>query len=347
MIFTALFTNLDGIIKAENIDAGIFERFFSAYEGDEEVIITKKEYDEISKFFPGRVKRLGGNAANASVALSEISIQSVLSMPSRNPEIVKFVPDHVRIVCGKSLSRADKCVREGDDVFEHIIIETDEGRKILTYDRMSSELRLDKDFWGMIRKAELIYISGFHLVLPEYTERIKEVCDMLAECNARVWLEAGSMNKSMYHAIKLLLDSQVITHFGMNDSEALRLAKYYGVDTGERLRACSELAENMFREHNIHVSVHARDFRMFADKDIKKYAKACKLSIDICARMSAGWKSAHFVKSGIKPERHGDVMIIPTLINPEPVVITGMGDRAAITEFVFSNGIYGNAIKNK
>ncbi|HDD45905.1 MAG TPA: hypothetical protein ENG42_00370 [Candidatus Aenigmarchaeota archaeon] len=339
MILCALFTNWDRIIKSklENIPTKL-RYFFKVKDGDEEVTIDKKVYDYLREKFSKSERRIGGNAGNASIALAKLSIPSVLSMPIRPKSLIHELSGlPIKVAKGKRFERPEKCVRS-DPEFEHFIFELNGCRKILTYDRMSNELWLDEDFWNNIKRAKLLYISGFHLVHEKYRKRIEYICDILSEFKGKVWLEVGTGTSSMNFALRRMLDNQIITHIGMNDIEAGEIKRNMKVHG-----SLEELASYISKEYGIHVTIHSREARIVADSNVKRYLPSVELSIKVCAALSMGGIErindiSMLTLSNVRKVITQKLAVLPTYINETPLQLTGLGDASSIIEFALVNG---------
>ncbi|NOX71780.1 MAG: hypothetical protein GXO64_03725, partial [Candidatus Micrarchaeota archaeon] len=168
-IFTGFFNNWDSIVNLSDINMGSWDKKYEylkkalSSEDDNETIISEDEFT----FLDGLIKKKrtipGGNGLNASIGLAKAGIRPIMSCPSRTIGMLsELSSNNILITEGNNIISPEKA-KANDTCPEHIIIEDGSARHIFTYDPISLDFRIDYDFISNLRRADLLWISGFHL----------------------------------------------------------------------------------------------------------------------------------------------------------------------------------------
>lgn len=348
-IFVSLFVHWDLITKTfpkavpirpkkETLDSLEEINWILQQKGDLEFPITQKLFNAL-KSVPGEL-RIGGNAGNASVSLGELGISSILSSPIRPASLMKKLSEYpIKVIADGKEVRPFQSIRS-DPEFTHIILEQRNCRKIFTYDLMVKELWLDYDFWNPPKDPDLLFLSGFHLVESNWKEKVKFIRDILENRKYKTHLELAYGRKNTKSIIHELLSYHCVDSLGLNQDE-LWILGHESRDTEEIKSFCLEFLKDFSLQR---LCLHSKNYRMvFFKNDFKKNFNASKLSVEICAAKTFGKISEKTLEmarklkfSGVKTEKGKNYFLLPTLKNPNPELVTGLGDTAGITEFVFS-----------
>ena len=349
-IYTSLFVHWDLIAKtklktkpvkpcSEKLTRPQEISYVLKQEGDKEYPITEELFNTVKEKLKGEM-RIGGNAGNASVSLGELSIPSVLSSPIRPKSLMRKLSEYpIKLISNNKETKPVLCSRK-DPEFIHIIFEEKNQRKIFTYDPMCEELWLDYDFWPAVKNADLLFLSGFHLVDRKYEKNLKYILDILQERKYKTHLELAHGKKDTHLIIKKLLDYDCVDSLGLNQDELYVLGL-----KSKSIEDIKLFCSGFMKEYNVQrLCIHTSEYRLvFFRKNPEKNLKASQLSSLVCAAKTTGniknlRKASLFGNSEIKPEKGKNYFLLPVKKNPNPKIITGLGDTAGITEFVFSMG---------
>ncbi len=273
-MYLGLFTHFDRIVKYNKRvekflkETGFFDRFLEGYlEGGKEFLISKEEF-EILRKLKGK-RRIGGNAGNAAQFLSFNGIKTILSVPFRPKSLMKMLGRNVYVVCNKEIREARRCWRKDPEI-EHIIVEKGETRVIFTYDPVSENFILDKEFWEFISKP--LFISGFHVVYPNIKniEKTKEISDAIYDKEIITWLELGGPLRNMRVHLRILMENEFVRFIGMNDKEA----RIFSRDVFEIPKILYERGKYCF--------IHSKDFWILSSE--RKIDK--KVFLEISRRLN-------------------------------------------------------------
>jgi ADP-dependent phosphofructokinase/glucokinase len=192
--FIGLSANWDLVIRQAPPD--FLNKFFKDKK-DSEQSVSRELHSKISSILSNPQRIMGGNAGNAAVTLSELGIPCVLSCPARPPSLMRELSRHrISLMSGGRECSPLKCSRP-DDEPEHIIFEMDGYRKIFNFDTVQEKFLLDHDFWGYIKNANYLFLSGFHLIPERHKKRMKEIADSLEKRRFKVHMEIGYGKKSL------------------------------------------------------------------------------------------------------------------------------------------------------
>ena len=334
--FLGLFAHWDVVTRQE--PPKFLGKYFSA-KSDSEIFIAKNLHSRISSSLSNPQRIIGGNAANAAVALSELDIPCVLSCPARPKNLMAELSKHrIFLMSGGRETSTLRCARPEEEP-EHMIFERECYRKIFNYDTVERSFLLDQDFWDSIGDASYMFLSGFQTIPERQKKKVKEIADLLEKRRFKVHLELGYGKNLMKYAIKKLVERNCIDSIGMNETELPIL--------GIKERAPKETAESMvlfMAENGLErMSLHTREYRISVfRKDSERNEKAAELSIQACAAKALGGIRENMRKAGtapfsrVRPLKGEDFFIIPTRIVEKPKIIVGLGDAAAVTDSFYA-----------
>jgi len=349
-VFLGLFTNLDSVIR--DFDISKFEGIKPSQptgsilnkkgevlqvlkqNQDSEHIITKEIFDFLKTKFLGEIK-IGGNAGNAALALSELGIPCVLSCPLRSKSITDMLSKYkgIKLASERGFSYPNKAI--SDDIeYEHFSFEGKKHRKIFTFDPMVHELTLDRNFWDRIKEAKIVWLCGFHLVSPEHKNKIDHISDILQETKSRVHLELGQGTETIRYAISKMIDKGVVQSLGMNEIET----KFIGF-RGEPLENTDFFSEFLKTKGIERLTVHSVKYRLtFFREDMDKNLKAGEYSMKVSAAKVSGSikknleKVSGLGRRNVKKIRGEDFVLVPAYKAKVTESITGIGDTASIAD---------------
>jgi ADP-dependent phosphofructokinase/glucokinase len=261
-----------------------------------------------------------------------------VSFPSRSRKLMQFSPKF-RVVEGESLKTPIEAVRLIDQDYEHIIVEMEKTRQILSWDPISSQGVFDTDFLNFAANssnADLLLLAYAHLILPSYKKKTDDITDLLKTKRPKVHLEIGLGSKeSMEYAMKHFSDNQLADSWGMNEMEC---KEYLNSGTIE-LDDMKEAALRAMEEYNVdRICVHTPEFSFVVSKyDIEREYRALVTASIFAAARTFGDINLGVAKSlpsttvESKKERIGNYSfcLVPCLVNKFPKVLTGIGDSFA------------------
>lgn len=353
-IFLGLFTNLDSVIK--DYDTGEFKGiepvkpsneillepgevlYVLKQKHDSEHLINKKLFEFLKKNFRGK-RKIGGNAGNASLILSELGTPSFLSCPTRPKSIMKILGKHKGIkVAGERVFLNPLDAARKDPEYEHLCFEGRDYRKIFTFDPVSYECMLDEYFWKKIKLADILWLCGFHLVSWKYRKKVDMVADMLAEAKCKVHLELGEGTETIRYAVKRLTDRGVLNSLGMNECET----RFLGFE-GNPIKDTEFFTEFLKDSCLERLTVHSKQYRItFFRKDREKNLKAGEESVKVSAAKTFGnikenlGRVSKLERYKLKKLESKNFVIIPACVTPRPKFLTGLGDACSVVDAVIS-----------
>ena len=345
-IFTGFFDNWDSVSRFGDVD---FRQWIGKYKKlrkylemheDTETLIDEKEFRFLDSIIKKRERFLGGNGANAAVALSEAGIKPVMSCPARTEYILSELSlKGILMAEGDIIVPPEKASLNNKE-YEHISIENEGYRHIFTYDPIAFEMDIDYNFISALKMADLLWISGFHLANRSAKSRIDEIADDLEDRIFLTHLEVGNGTDMMEYAIARLTAKHAINSIGFNYSEL----SYFGIMPEEvlledGLRMISE------RYGIENVMLHTPDFvAVYSEKADDNMIKYIKNAIGLSAAKSFGIISRKTIKlaeelkvSDIKSVKSRNFFLLPTKINHSPLKKTGLGDAFSALAFYYSS----------
>ncbi len=322
--------------------------------GGKEYLISKEVYDKLNSIFRFEEKRLGGNGCNMGLALYELGLVPLVSYPFRPPNLMLKSPDF-KVACKDGFRRPKQAIRHGDPEYDHLIFEYKEdpekgiyisGRHILSWDLMSFYGVFDEDFFVYAFNKEYTDILVFayaHLLLPSYKEKTREIADRLSEKKRpKVHFELGQGSyESVKYAIKVFSDNQCTDSWGLNEKECVQ---YFNAES-ESLGDLKDAAFEAVKKYGLdRVCVHTSTYAFSISKfDVKREMEALLKACMVATAKTMGSvrenleKTLSLSTSEVKPEREKledsyNFCVIPTYKNPNPKILTGLGDAFAAVQ---------------
>ncbi len=333
--FLGLFAHWDTIAKQE--PPGFLDKYFKT-KTDSEHYVSKNLHKKISSTLENPMRVIGGNAANASVTLSDIGIPSVLSCPLKSKNLMSELSKHkIYIICNGKERSPKGCSRRDLDP-EHIIFEQEGYRKIFYHDTMHMNFLIDSDFWDSIKNANYLFLSGFHGIPEKHKQKMNKIADFLENRKFKAHLELGYGKGLMRYAIKTLLDRNCIDSIGMNETELGIL----GIKEKEPKETAEGMLSFLEKSGLERMGLHTREYRLSVFRKPERNLKAAEFSIQVCAAKALGGimenmgKAKSVPYSQVRPFKSGNFFITPTRIAENPKIIVGMGDAAAVTDSFYA-----------
>jgi len=310
--------------------------------GGKEFLISDSVYNRLNQFFSKRKFRIGGNGFNMGNMLLLSGFKPVVSFPVRSVRLMENSPE-LKVVSGERLIRPKESVRFNDQDYDHIIIELEDSRHILTWDPMVSQGIFDYDFLKFAcdrDNIDILVLAYAHLLLPEYKNRTDEIAEFLGIKRPKVHLEFGLGSKeSMKYALEKFSEKQCCESLGLNEKEC----KLYFNSASENKKDLIEAALNAMKEYNVErICVHAQEFVFSISKyELMKEYKALVAGCLFAAARTFGelkLKVAKSLPTTYEPEKGKiegyNFCLVPCLINKFPKVLTGIGDSFAAIQAV-------------
>jgi ADP-dependent phosphofructokinase/glucokinase len=308
-----------------------------------EYLISEDVYEKINMLFPKREIRFGGNGFNMGNMLFLSGLKPVISYPSRSKRLIEASPD-IDIVVDGSLKKPKEAVRFLDPDYDHIIIELENNRHILSWDPSTSQGLFDYDFLKYAtttKNIDLLIISYAHMLLPKYKKKTEEIIDLLKdEDRPKMHMELGLGSKeSVEYAMKKFSESNYCDSWGMSEEEC----KVYLKSPSDSIEDMKEAALNAIKEYNVdRICVHTHNFAFVVSKYAmaKEYRALTAACVYAAARtfgelrldQAKGLPTA----AELMKEKMGkyNFCLVPCLFNNFPKVLTGIGDGFAAIQAV-------------
>ena len=310
--------------------------------GGKEFLISQEVYNRLNQFFMKREFRMGGNGYLMGDMLLLSGLVPIVSYPTRSEKLMKSSTE-LKVVVGNDLKRPKESIRIADPDYDHIIIELENSRHILSWDPPASEGIFDNDFLNFSSRVEnidILILSYAHLLLPSYKKRTDEIIELLNGNRPKVHLEFGlGSNESMKYAMKEFSEKKSCESWGMNEMEC---KAYLGANSN-RLEDLKESALNAIKEYNVdRICVHTPEFAFsISQYDMNKEYRTLVISCLLAAARTFGdlkLKVAQNLPTVMEPvkEKIGsyNFCLAPCLINKFPKVLTGIGDSFAAIQAV-------------
>ncbi len=308
-----------------------------------EHLISKDTYEKLNSLFKKRKKCLGGNGNNMGRILFELGLRPLVSYPCR-PRKLMLASPNFKVALENKLVNPKKAIREKDPNYEHIIFQFKDYRKIFSWDLMSFKGIFDYDFlkFACNKKFTDILILGFaHLILPKYKKRIDEIVDFLSINKPKVHLEFGvGCKKSMEYAIKKFSDNNCVDSFGLDEKECIIYFKAKSNSKEDLIEATLSAIEKYGVKR---ICLHTSNFALSISKN--SFSKEFESLSTACLVASAKTfgklnfrkaRNLQISKENVVKKRIDgyNFCFLPTLKNPEPKIITGVGDFFAAVQAV-------------
>lgn len=318
--------------------------------GGKEYLISRKVYDELNSVFKFEEKRLGGNGYNMGLTLYELGLIPLVSYPFRPLNLMLKSPDF-KVASKDGFRKPKQATRRGDPEYDHLVFEYKEdpekgiytsGRHILSWDLMSFYGVFDEDFfiYAFDREYTDILIFAYaHLLLPNYKEKTREISDRLSEKKRpKVHFELGQGSyESVKYAIKVFSDSQCTDSWGLNEKECIQ---YFNAES-EDLEDLKDAAFEAVKKYGLdRVCIHTSTYVFSISKfDVKREMEALLKACMVSTAKTMGSVKENLEKtlglptSKIKPEKGKlegyNFCVVPAYKNPNPKILTGLGDAFA------------------
>ena len=314
--------------------------------GGKEFLVTEDVYNRLNQFFLKRETRIGGNGFNMGNMLLLTGLTPVVSYPSRSKKLTEVSPKF-DIVIGDKLEKPKKSTRLADPDYDHIIIELENSRQILSWDPIASQGLFDYEFLKYATNSDnidLLLLSYAHMLLPEYKKKTDDIIEKLRDNRPKVHLEFGSGSKeSMDYAMKKFSENKSCESWGMDEVECKTHlgAKSYEKDD------MKEAVLNAIKEYNVdRICIHTPDFAFV----VSKHEMAVEYRALITANLFAAARTFGKINLELakqlpttfeaEKEKIGEYnyCLVPCLINKFPKILTGIGDSFAAIQTVKALG---------
>jgi len=348
-----------GQVVLDSLEEALYTLEEALRYGGKEFLISKEVYDELNSFFSSRERRLGGNGCNMGRTLYELGLNPLVSYPCRPVKLMLKSPDF-KVACKDGFRTPKQANRVEDPEYDHLIFEFKEdqqkeiyvsGRHILSWDLMSFYGMFDEDFfvYAFNQKYTDILIFGYaHLLLPSHKEKTREIADRLEEGRRpKVHFEFGQgSEESLRYAMKIFADKQCTDSWGLNEKECVQ----YFFAESEKLEDLEESVLEAIKKYGLNrICVHTPNFAfsIFRRGDPRREMEALRRGCLITAALTMGGIKENLV-SGInlpkteveakteKIEAGYTLCLVPAYSNPNPKVLTGLGDAFSAVQAVIS-----------
>ncbi len=310
--------------------------------GGKEFLITEDVYNRLNQFFLKREFRIGGNGFNMGNMLFLSGLTPVVSFPARTKRLMEASPAF-KVVLNDELKKPKEAMRIADVDYDHIIIELENSRHILSWDPITSQGLFDYDFLKFASDEEnidIMILAYAHLLLPEYKKKTDGIIDLLGMRRPKIHLELGlGCKDSMKYAMEKFSDNKHCESWGMDEKEC---QIYLGAESDD-MKDLKEAALNAIKEYNLdRICVHTPEFAFSVSKYdlVKEYRSLIIACLYAAARTFGGLnlKVAKTLPTTLEPvkEKIGDYnfCMVPCLINKFPKILTGIGDGFAAVQAV-------------
>jgi len=285
---------------------------------------------------------MGGNGYNMGNMLFLSGLIPVVSYPIRSKKLMESSPEF-KVVLNGELKKPTEAIRITDPDYDHIIIELENSRHILSWDTMTSQGIFDYDFLKFASNSEnidILILAYAHLLLPDYKKKTDEIIDFLSKKRPKTHLEFGlGCKDSMKYAMEKFSENKCCESWGLDEIEC----ETYLNAKSENKDDLIESALNAIKEYNIdRICVHTPEFVFSISKydTMKEYRALITACLFAAARTFGDLKLkiAKTLPTTYEPfkEKIGEYnfCLVPCLINKFPKVLTGIGDSFAAIQAV-------------
>jgi ADP-dependent phosphofructokinase/glucokinase len=231
-----------------------------------------------------------------------------------------------------------------DPDYDHMILELENSRHILTWDPSASQGLFDYDFLNYAtttKNIDLLIIAYAHMLLPEYKKKTDEIIDLLNdEDRPKIHMDFGLGSKeSMEYAFKKFSENGYCESWGMNEEEC----KVYLKSPSDSVQDMKEAALDAIKEYNVdRICVHTHDFAFVVSKYemAREYRALTAACLYAAARTFGEIKLERAKKLPTDAQEMKEKIgkysfcLVPCLINKFPKVLTGIGDSFAAVQAV-------------
>ncbi|NIO44649.1 MAG: hypothetical protein GTN36_03805 [Candidatus Aenigmarchaeota archaeon] len=307
-----------------------------------EFLISENVYNRLNQFFLKREFRIGGNGYNMGNMLFLSGLIPIVSYPIRSKKLMEKSPKF-KVVLKDELKKPVEAIRITDPDYDHIIIELENSRHILSWDPMTSEGVFDYDFLRFASNSnniDVLVLAYAHLLLPEHKKKTEEIIGLLSKKRPKIHLEFGlGCEDSMKYAMEKFSENKYCESWGFNEVEC----KTYLNAKSENKDDLVESALNAIKEYNIErICVHTPEFVFSISKyDIMKEYRALITACLFAAARTFGdlkLKIAKTLPTTYEPVKEKiekyNFCLVPSLINKFPRVLTGIGDGFAAIQAI-------------
>jgi ADP-dependent phosphofructokinase/glucokinase len=173
------------------------------------------------------------------------------------------------------------------------------------------------------------------LLLPEYKKRTDIIVEALENKRPKIHLEFGlGCEKSMTYAMEKFTEYAACDSWGLNEKEC----KIYLKASSENKKDLIESALKAVKEYNLkRICIHSSRFAFSISKyNIKKEIEALATACFVAGLKTFDKKSLRLQKSPpIKKKLDNcNFCLVPSLYNPSPKKLTGIGDVFASIQAV-------------
>ena len=339
-----------GVVLLESMEEVAYTLDEAFRKGGGEFLISKKVYDKLNSIFSFSERRIGGNGFNMGKALHELGLTPLVSFPCRPLKIMINSP-RVKVACKDGLKLPNQAIRIEDPEYDHLIFEFKEnpkkgvyisGRHILSWDLMSFYGKFDEEFFDYAfnkKYTDILIFAYAHLLLPVYKEKTKEIADRLEEGRKpKVHFEFGQGSmESLKYAIKIFSDKQCTDSWGLNEKECVQ---YFGAES-ENLEDLKNSTLEAAKKYGLdRICVHTSKFvfsisKIEPKKEIEALVKGCIVATSasmggISENLVKAQKlSTYNIQSKIERFEGYNFCLVPAYKNPNPKILTGLGDSFA------------------
>jgi len=319
-------------------------------EGGKEFLISNRLYSKLNSMFKIKRRALGGNGFHMGRALYELGFEPLVSFPCR-PSSIMLASPNFKVACEGSIKTPKEAIRENDPEYDHIIFEFKRdlergimktGRQIFSWDLMSSMGIFDYDFLERASDSKFtdILIIGYaHLLLPECKSKTDEIIDYLNNPRRpRVHFELGKGSEdSVRYAMKKFSDNNCCESWGMNEDECFTYFDAESMNLKDLIDASIEGIKNYGLKR---ICVHSGDFAFSISKyDIRRELEALEMGCIAATALTFGNikdnldRARSLPRSNVEPIKKSingyNLCLIPTFLNEDPKILTGLGDTFA------------------
>ncbi len=319
-------------------------------EGGKEFLISDRIYSKLNSIFKIIRRALGGNGFHMGRALYELGLEPLVSYPCR-PSSIMLASPKFKVACKGSIKSPKEAIRENDPEYDHLIFEfkrdlrkgiMNTGRQIFSWDLMSSMGIFDYDFLKRASDSnftDVLMIGYAHLLLPDYKSKTDEIIEYLNNPRRpKVHFELGRGNEdSVRYAMKKFSDNNCCESWGMNEDECFT---YFGAESMNLKDLIDATIEGIRIYRLKRICVHSADFAFSISKyDVKRELEALEMGCIAATALTLGSikdnlnRARSLPRSNVEPIKKRvdgyNLCLIPTFLNEEPKILTGLGDTFA------------------